>query len=99
MQNQKWDDYFNSYMEETQKQVNEHLTLDEFSKLQFHQGEIPDFMIDFIDYLTGTKGFFIRCLTENLSQMSRNSRQHQSDFSNDLSMSGLNNPGAANINT
>ena len=61
------------------------MVIEDFNKLQFHSGEIPDFMIDFIDYITGTKGFYLKCLNENLAinqmNMSRNSRNgaHNSD--------------------
>jgi hypothetical protein len=53
-------------MEEAQKRINEFIILDEFNKLPFNYPEIPCFIIDFIDYITGAKGFFAKILTDNL---------------------------------
>ena len=49
-------------MEDTQKRTNEYLVLDEFNKLQFTNGEAPSLMIDFIDYISGTKGIYVKAL-------------------------------------
>jgi len=50
-------------MEDTRKNVNEYLIIEEFNKLHFQYGEIPSVIIDFVDYLTGTNGLFIKVLT------------------------------------
>lgn len=61
------DEYFNLYMEDIQKRVNEYLVIDEFNKLQFYQGDVPALVIDFIDYITGTSGLYVQTLTQNLA--------------------------------
>ena len=49
-------------MEDVQKRVNEYVGLEEFGKINF-QLDVPTIIIDFIDYITGTKGFYIKVLT------------------------------------
>lgn len=42
--------------------------LDEFNKLQYVHGEIPSLIVDFVDYITGTKGLFVKALSKNLTK-------------------------------
>jgi hypothetical protein len=68
LQNPKWDDYFNTYMEESQKKINFFILVEEFNKLQFHYTDTPAVIIDFIDYISGIKGYYMKALTQNLNK-------------------------------
>lgn len=54
-------------MEDIQKKHNEYLVLDDFNKLPFTQGDMPNLILDLIDYMTGAKGLFHKVLTQNLT--------------------------------
>ena len=53
-----WDGYFTSYMEETQKSINEFIKFEEYQTFQFGGNDLTRFIFDLADYLTGTQGIF-----------------------------------------
>lgn len=58
-----FDEYFGLYMEDIQKKQNEYMTFEDFNRLQFINGDVAFLIIDFIDYITGTKDLFVKVLT------------------------------------
>eukprot|EP00347_Sterkiella_histriomuscorum_P015607 403356388 len=69
LQNPQWDDFFNAYMEKTQSKINESIKLDEFVKLKFNEDlELPNFVIDFVDYLLGHKNVYKKLITKNITK-------------------------------
>jgi len=44
--------FISSYIEETQKAINEYVSLDQFKKQNWNRG-LPNFAIDLLGYLTG----------------------------------------------
>ncbi|CDW89633.1 UNKNOWN [Stylonychia lemnae] len=69
LQNPLWDDFFNSYMENTQVKINIGIKLEDFQRLTFgpETNDMPNFIIDFVDYLIGLPGTFRRVLNHSMN--------------------------------
>ena len=76
-------------MEDAQKKVNEYLLHEEFSKLQFPNGDTPALILDFVDFITGTKGLYQKALTQNLSYLSGGPKGSTKKQQADLNQSEL----------
>ncbi len=50
-------------MEDIQKKQNEYMNFEDFNRLQFINNDVAFLLIDFVDYMTGTKDFYVKVLT------------------------------------